>query len=187
MLCGATQRVPRGGTGGGLVDCALLVDTLLPLSIVATASFALHSLHRVSPLPQQLFFQVYARLGVDSRLTLQGESFYNDRIPGVLEELACKGLLEESEGAMVLKVPGFEVRAGGGARRPSREADAVSLGVSGCCALWSSSFARYLRHPASHRPAPQLPPLYLSLPLRSSCPSPVRPTTTNSLRLRRSR
>ena len=36
----------------------------------------------------------------------QGESFYNPYIPRVLEELGSKGLIEESEGARVIKIEG---------------------------------------------------------------------------------
>lgn len=51
------------------------------------------------------FRKVYELLGVafdDER----GESFYEDKMPEILELLAAKGLLEESEGAQVVKIPG---------------------------------------------------------------------------------
>ncbi|PTQ52487.1 MAG: Arginyl-tRNA synthetase [Brockia lithotrophica] len=49
------------------------------------------------------FMRIYDRLGVSFEYIL-GESFYNDQIPGVLEEVRAKGLLEESEGAFVVRL-----------------------------------------------------------------------------------
>uniref|UniRef100_M4BR64 arginine--tRNA ligase n=1 Tax=Hyaloperonospora arabidopsidis (strain Emoy2) TaxID=559515 RepID=M4BR64_HYAAE len=46
------------------------------------------------------FQKVYDRLGVS--LTEMGESFYNPIIPGVLDQLRAKGLMEESDGAEVV-------------------------------------------------------------------------------------
>ncbi|MGA0334122.1 MAG: arginine--tRNA ligase [Kiritimatiellia bacterium] len=49
----------------------------------------------------QEFQKIFDRLNV--RFDLQrGESYYNDRLPGVLERLAAAGLLKESEGAQVV-------------------------------------------------------------------------------------
>lgn len=69
---------------------------------------------------------VYRRLGVqlaepeiqDQPLE-RGESFYNDRLPGIVEGLRRVGIALESEGAVVVPVPGFETpliieKAGGG-------------------------------------------------------------------------
>ena len=56
-----------------------------------------------------MFAGIYARLSVDPRLTLVGESFYNSRIPAVIAELDAMGLLEDSEGAKIMRVPGHEV------------------------------------------------------------------------------
>lgn len=53
----------------------------------------------------KMFDQVYERLGVDKRLTLVGESFYNDRIPGVVKELEEKGVTEIDQGALIIRVP----------------------------------------------------------------------------------
>lgn len=70
---------------------------------------------RMIDISASMFNEVYGRLGIDSRLALCGESFYNDKIPGMLEELATAAdilgapLLEADEGATVLRVPGFEV------------------------------------------------------------------------------
>lgn len=57
---------------------------------------------------QEHFNEVYRRLGV--LLTdddVRGESFYNEFLPGVVEALEAKGLLEESEGAQCVFPPGF--------------------------------------------------------------------------------
>ena len=48
---------------------------------------------------QQQFDRVYARLGVTFDNTL-GESFYNPRLKGVVEELVSQGIARESEGAV---------------------------------------------------------------------------------------
>ena len=42
---------------------------------------------RMVDISARMFNDVYSRLGVDKRLKLQGESFYNSRIPAVVEEL----------------------------------------------------------------------------------------------------
>ncbi|XP_057507211.1 arginine--tRNA ligase, chloroplastic/mitochondrial-like isoform X2 [Actinidia eriantha] len=51
--------------------------------------------------------RLYQRLGV--KLEEKGESFYNPYIPGVLEELDKKGLIEESEGARVIFIEGKNI------------------------------------------------------------------------------
>jgi len=59
------------------------------------------------------FSVVFSRLGV--LLTpddVRGESAYNDLLPGVVEVLADKGLLVESEGALCVFPPGFSNREG---------------------------------------------------------------------------
>ncbi|MED6184870.1 hypothetical protein PIB30_051648 [Stylosanthes scabra] len=53
------------------------------------------------------FHRVYERLGV--KLEEKGESFYNPYIPGVLEELNKKGMIEDNEGARVIFVPGIKI------------------------------------------------------------------------------
>ena len=40
---------------------------------------------------------------------MQGESFYNPYIPGVLKELDNKGLIEESKGAHVIFIEGKNI------------------------------------------------------------------------------
>ncbi|CAA0841172.1 Arginyl-tRNA synthetase- class Ic [Striga hermonthica] len=53
------------------------------------------------------FQKVYQRLGV--HLEEKGESFYNPYIPGALELLSQKGLIEESEGARVIFIEGKNI------------------------------------------------------------------------------
>jgi arginyl-tRNA synthetase len=43
---------------------------------------------------------------------IRGESFYNDLIPGVIDELTAKGLAVQSDGALVVFPPGFTGRDG---------------------------------------------------------------------------
>ena len=49
----------------------------------------------------QEFDKIYSRLGVKFDL-YRGESYYNDRLPGVIQQLEEKGLVRESEGALVV-------------------------------------------------------------------------------------
>ncbi|SDJ97976.1 arginyl-tRNA synthetase [Paenibacillus sp. OK060] len=49
------------------------------------------------------FNRMYERLNVQFDHTL-GESFYNDKMGAIVEELKAKGLLEESEGALVVRL-----------------------------------------------------------------------------------
>lgn len=49
------------------------------------------------------FEDIYQKLGV-SFDSFQGEAFYNDKMGSVVEELTNKGLLEESDGAMVVQL-----------------------------------------------------------------------------------
>ncbi|KAL7155466.1 hypothetical protein ABFS83_03G077100 [Erythranthe nasuta] len=53
------------------------------------------------------FERVYQRLGI--QLEEKGESFYNPYIPGVLELLSKKGLIEESKGAQVIFIEGKNI------------------------------------------------------------------------------
>ncbi|HEY6788598.1 MAG TPA: arginine--tRNA ligase [Trebonia sp.] len=43
---------------------------------------------------------------------IRGESFYNDLLPGVIDDLTAKGLAVESDGALVVFPPGFTGRDG---------------------------------------------------------------------------
>jgi len=52
-------------------------------------------------LSQVQFDAIYARLGVKFDFTL-GESFYNPRLPALVQELAAKGIARESEGALAV-------------------------------------------------------------------------------------
>lgn len=59
--------------------------------------------------------EIYQRLDVQlaqpeiqSEPVVRGESFYNDRLAGVVSELLEKGIATRSEGAVVVQVPGFE-------------------------------------------------------------------------------
>lgn len=52
---------------------------------------------------------MYSRLKIDSRLQLCGESFYNNMIPPVIREVEEKGLTSDSDGALVVRIPGHEV------------------------------------------------------------------------------
>lgn len=64
-------------------------------------------------LSRQYLNDVYGLLGVT--LTdddIRGESFYNDLLPGVVDDLTAKGLAVESEGALVVFPPGFTGRDG---------------------------------------------------------------------------
>jgi arginyl-tRNA synthetase len=59
------------------------------------------------------FSQVYARLGILlTPADVVGESFYNDLLPGVVDELDAKGLLVDSDGARCVFPPGFSNREG---------------------------------------------------------------------------
>ncbi|MCF7838549.1 MAG: arginine--tRNA ligase [Candidatus Marinimicrobia bacterium] len=49
------------------------------------------------------FQRVYERLDVHFDLE-RGESYYNDKLPGVLERLAAAGVLEASEGAQIVRL-----------------------------------------------------------------------------------
>lgn len=51
----------------------------------------------------QEFDRIYGRLGVKFDL-VRGESFYHDQLAATLEKLDARGLLEESEGALVVKL-----------------------------------------------------------------------------------
>jgi arginyl-tRNA synthetase len=55
------------------------------------------------------YLPIYGRLHVKLKVEHErGESFYNPMLPAVVAELREKGIAVESEGAIVVKVPGFE-------------------------------------------------------------------------------
>ncbi len=62
---------------------------------------------------KQYFQQVYGRLDVGLTETdFRGESFYNPMLPGVIEGLQNRGVLQTSQGAAVVFPPGFQDREG---------------------------------------------------------------------------
>jgi arginyl-tRNA synthetase len=62
---------------------------------------------------EEAFMAAYHRMDVTLRPDdFVGESFYQDQLPSVLDELEAKGLLVESEGALCAFPPGFAGRAG---------------------------------------------------------------------------
>jgi arginyl-tRNA synthetase len=62
---------------------------------------------------ERYFMAVYDQLGVTlTPRDFYGESFYNDRLASVVEELAAKGLLRESDGALCCFPAGFVGRDG---------------------------------------------------------------------------
>ncbi|GAA0147199.1 aminoacyl-tRNA synthetase [Lithospermum erythrorhizon] len=62
---------------------------------------------RICETSRRNFQKVYHRLGV--HLEEKGESFYNPYIPGTLDILNKKGLIEESEGARVIFIEGKNI------------------------------------------------------------------------------
>ena len=61
---------------------------------------------------EKAFNKVYELLSVDERLNTRGESFYNSRLPGVIDGLKDSGLLEESNGAQCVFLEGYTNRDG---------------------------------------------------------------------------
>ena len=57
--------------------------------------------HEMIDLSRHQFDEIYGRLGVEIDETL-GESFYNARLKGVVDELIAQGIAEESDGAQVV-------------------------------------------------------------------------------------
>jgi len=62
---------------------------------------------RFLPYCQDEINRVYERLEISFDYTL-GESFYHDRLPGVVEQLQQAGLAEQSEGAICVFLPEFD-------------------------------------------------------------------------------
>ncbi|MGB1124745.1 MAG: arginine--tRNA ligase [Phycisphaeraceae bacterium] len=59
------------------------------------------------------FASIYQRMGVLLEPDdIRGESFYNDRLPGVIEQLKQDGALKSSQGAGVVYVEGFQDKDG---------------------------------------------------------------------------
>jgi arginyl-tRNA synthetase len=62
---------------------------------------------------EKYFLTEYARLGITlSDKDFVGESFYNPMLPGIVEDLAAKGMLHESDGALCAFPAGFSGRDG---------------------------------------------------------------------------
>jgi arginyl-tRNA synthetase len=51
---------------------------------------------------------VYSKLGIAKELTERGESFYNPIIPEVLEKIRANGLIEEVDGAQMIRLDGWD-------------------------------------------------------------------------------
>ncbi|KAF3442957.1 hypothetical protein FNV43_RR16875 [Rhamnella rubrinervis] len=62
---------------------------------------------QICEISRKEFDRVYQCLGV--QLEEKGESFYNPYIPGVIKALSDQGLIEESEGAHVIFIEGFNI------------------------------------------------------------------------------
>ena len=58
---------------------------------------------------ERMFSDIYARLNISDKLTVQGESFYQSRINPMLDELQSKGLLEDDDGMKCMKIEGQKV------------------------------------------------------------------------------
>ncbi|XP_072980161.1 arginine--tRNA ligase, cytoplasmic-like isoform X1 [Typha angustifolia] len=83
---------------------------------------------KICEISRSEFDLVYQRLNV--YLEEKGESFYNPHIPRVLEELSCKDLIKESEGARVIfiegqKIPLIVVKRDGGYNYASTDLTAL--------------------------------------------------------------
>jgi len=61
---------------------------------------------------EKAFNKVYELLAIDARLETRGESAYNSRLAGVIDELRAAGMLEESNGAQCVFLDGYTNRDG---------------------------------------------------------------------------
>ena len=76
----------------------------------------------------------------------QGESFYNPHIAKVIEELNSKGLVEESEGARVIFLEGFDiplmvVKSDGGFNYASTDLTALWWVIFTLVISWNPDFS----------------------------------------------
>ncbi|KAK2645526.1 hypothetical protein Ddye_020721 [Dipteronia dyeriana] len=62
---------------------------------------------QICEISRKEFDKVYKRLKI--RIEEKGESFYNQYIPGIIEKLSEKGLVEESQGARVIFIEGVNI------------------------------------------------------------------------------
>jgi arginyl-tRNA synthetase len=68
---------------------------------------------RLVGVSEAYFLEIYDRLDIAlTRDDFAGESFYNDRLPAVVDDLAALGLLRESDGALCAFPDGFTGRDG---------------------------------------------------------------------------
>ena len=69
--------------------------------------------HELIELSTSYFNSIYARLAVTlTDADLAGESTYNERLPGICDELEAAGIATTSEGALCVFLPGFTGREG---------------------------------------------------------------------------
>lgn len=71
---------------------------------------SLHAWQLLCDRSRQEFQKIYDRL--DIRIEERGESFYNPLLPGIVDHLDAKGLLQESDGAKCVFVEGFTNKDG---------------------------------------------------------------------------
>ncbi len=71
---------------------------------------ALHAWKIICAISALAYQEIYDLL--DVKLTTRGESFYNPYLAPVLEDLSRKGLIEESQGAKCIFIPGFRGKEG---------------------------------------------------------------------------
>mmetsp|Transcript_14377 Transcript_14377/g.40662 ORF Transcript_14377/g.40662 Transcript_14377/m.40662 type:complete len:798 (+) Transcript_14377:40-2433(+) len=84
---------------------------------------------------EKMLFAVYERLNVSFPDGLCGESFYNSRIPAVVEELTQRGFIKDEDGAKciftdVFEVPLFAVKRDGGYGYDSTDLTALKYRTS---------------------------------------------------------
>lgn len=64
----------------------------------------------ICDISRKAYQEIYDLLGI--RITERGESFYNPLLPGIVEDLEKKGLVEVSDGAKCIFLEGFQNREG---------------------------------------------------------------------------
>jgi arginyl-tRNA synthetase len=90
---------------------------------------------------ETMFLEVYRRLGIDKRLTVKGESFYNDKLEGVVNILDEQGVLTVDNGAKLMFIEGIDapliVRKGdGGFGYDATDLAALRYRVADCKGTW---------------------------------------------------
>lgn len=93
---------------------------------------ALNIWQKVVEISKTEFQRIYELLGVSFEYS-HGESFYQDKMPGVIEELRQKGLLIKSEGAMVVELknmpPGLILKSDGATTYLTRDLATVKFRI----------------------------------------------------------